>query len=84
MIKEYQLEEWNGGKVRHIVRDKIILLERGQVFNIDDKTFFTFGGASSHDIILQIYPSININKSSKAYLGIVKRTTAFKAGIMLK
>ncbi len=50
MIKEYQLEEWNGGKVRHIVRDKIILLERGQVFNIDDKTFFTFGGASSHDI----------------------------------
>lgn len=50
MIEEYPLEEWHGGQVRHIVRDKIILLERGQVFRIEDKTFFTFGGASSHDI----------------------------------
>ena len=50
MIREYQIEEWNGGKVRHIFRDKIILLERGQIFTIEDKTFFTFGGASSHDI----------------------------------
>ena len=50
MIEEYPIEEWNGGKVRHIVRDKVILLERGQVFHIEDKTFFTFGGASSHDI----------------------------------
>ena len=50
MIAEYELEEWNGGKVRHIIRDKIILLERGQVFTIDGKKFFTFGGASSHDV----------------------------------
>ena len=50
MIEEYPIAEWHGGKVRHIVEDKIILLERGQVFTIEDKTFFTFGGASSHDI----------------------------------
>lgn len=50
MIAEYPLEEWHGGKVRHIVRDKVILLERGQVFNIEGKTYFTFGGASSQDI----------------------------------
>ena len=50
MIAEYPLEDWNGGKVRHIIRDKIILLERGQVFTIEGKTFFTMGGASSHDI----------------------------------
>lgn len=50
MIAEFPLEEWHGGKVRHIVRDKVILLERGQVFTIGGKTFFTFGGASSHDI----------------------------------
>ena len=50
MIREFALEEWHGGKVRHIVRDKVILLERGQVFHIEGKTFFTFGGASSHDI----------------------------------
>ena len=35
MIKEFPLEEWHGGKVRHIVRDKVILLERGQVFDIE-------------------------------------------------
>lgn len=50
MIAEYPLEEWHGGKVRHIIRDKVILLERGQVFMIEGKKFFTFGGASSHDI----------------------------------
>lgn len=50
MIAEYPTERWHGGKVRHIVRNKVILLERGQVFEIDEKTFFTFGGASSHDI----------------------------------
>ena len=50
MINEFATEEWHGGKVRHIVRDKVILLERGQVFNIEGKKFFTFGGASSHDI----------------------------------
>lgn len=50
MIAEYPMEVWNGGKARHIARDKIILLERGQVFDIDGFLFFTFGGASSHDI----------------------------------
>ena len=50
MIAEYPIEMWHGGNVRHIVRDKVILLERGQVFEIEGNTFFTFGGASSHDI----------------------------------
>lgn len=50
MIAEYPIERWNGGNVRHIVRDKVILLERGQVFEIEGKKFFTFGGASSHDV----------------------------------
>ena len=50
MIAEYPIEEWHGGKVRHIVKDKVILLERGQVFEIEGNTFFTFGGASSHDV----------------------------------
>lgn len=43
------VEEWNGGKV-HKVRDSVIHLMRGEVFNIENKKFFTFGGASSHDI----------------------------------
>lgn len=43
------VKEWHGGKV-NFVRPSVIHLMRGQVFNIEDKTFFTFGGASSHDI----------------------------------
>lgn len=58
MIAEYPVEVWNGGKVRHIIRDKVILLERGQIFTIEGKTFFTFGGAASHDVqggVLDLY-----------------------------
>lgn len=41
--------EWHGGKV-HFIRPSVIHLMRGQVFTIEGKTFFSFGGASSHDI----------------------------------
>ena len=44
----YPVSEWNGGKVQ-IIHSDIIHLMRGQVFRIDGKTFFTFGGAESHD-----------------------------------
>lgn len=40
---------WNGGMV-HYIRDSIIHLQRGYVFSINGHKFFTFGGASSHDI----------------------------------
>lgn len=48
-LDAYPVEEWNGGKV-HKIRPHVIHLMRGQVFEIEDKKFFTFGGASSHDI----------------------------------
>lgn len=70
MIAEYPIERWNGGNVRHIVRDKVILLERGQVFEIEGKKIFTFGGASSHDIqggILDKNDSDYKDKLRKAY-----------------
>ena len=70
MIAKYPLEEWNGGKVRHIVKDKVILLERGQVFTIEGKTFFTFGGASSHDISGGI-----LDRNSPTYLQDYKRVS---------
>lgn len=43
------VEIWNGGKV-HRIRENVIHLMRGQVFTLEEKKFFTFGGASSHDI----------------------------------
>jgi DNA repair exonuclease SbcCD nuclease subunit len=45
----YPVEEWHGGKV-HKIRSSVIHLMRGQVFEIDGKIIFAFGGASSHDI----------------------------------
>lgn len=43
-----QEDRW-GGKVRR-VSDSIFHLSRGQLFTLQGKTFFTFGGARSHDI----------------------------------
>lgn len=48
-LDSYPTEEWCGGEV-HKIRPHIIHLMRGQVFNIDDCSIFTSGGASSHDI----------------------------------
>lgn len=45
----YPVEKWHGGKV-HKIRPSVIHLMRGQVFEIDGKSIFAFGGASSHDI----------------------------------
>ena len=47
-LNAYPVDEWNGGKV-HIMENNIIHLMRGQVFDIDGTTFFTFGGAASID-----------------------------------
>lgn len=54
--------DFHGGKA-HKVRSHIFHLMRGYVFELDGKSFFAFGGASSHDIkdgILEPsdYPSI--------------------------
>lgn len=50
MIESYSISFWHGGKVRHILQDKVIYLERGEIYNIEGKSFFCLGGASSHDI----------------------------------
>ena len=48
LLYQYPVEQWNGGKI-HRISDSIVHLMRGQVFNIENKKFFTFGGASSID-----------------------------------
>ena len=48
-LYSYPVEEWNGGKI-HRIRSSVIHLMRGQVFTIDGKKIFAFGGARSHDI----------------------------------
>ena len=48
VLNSYSVDEWNGGKV-HIIEPDIIHLMRGQVYQIDGKRFFVFGGAYSID-----------------------------------
>ena len=48
-LYSYPVEMWHGGKV-HKIRPSVIHLMRGQIFEIEGKRIFTFGGASCHDI----------------------------------
>lgn len=48
-LATYTIKEWNCGKV-HEIRPHVLHLMRGEVFEIQGKKFFAFGGASSHDI----------------------------------
>lgn len=62
-LYKYPVEEWHGGKV-HKIRDSVIHLMRGEIFDIDNKKFFTFGGAKSHDIQDGI---LNLDEEEKIY-----------------
>lgn len=48
-LYKYPVKEWNGGKV-HEIRPSVLHLMRGEIFNLNGKTIFAFGGASSHDV----------------------------------
>lgn len=48
-LNNLPVEHWNGGTI-HKINSSVYHLMRGQVFTLENKTFFTFGGASSHDI----------------------------------
>lgn len=49
ILDNVPVKMWNGGKVQFI-RPHVIHLMRGQIYNINGKKIFTFGGARSHDI----------------------------------
>ena len=48
ILNSYPVKNWHGGKI-HRIAPNIIHLMRGQVYNIDGKKFFTFGGGTSVD-----------------------------------
>ena len=45
---EFPVTWWHGGKVQFI-RENIIHLMRGQIYDLEGKSFFVMGGAKSHD-----------------------------------
>lgn len=48
LLNSYPVSEWHGGRV-HFIRDSVIHLMRGEMFNIDGKSYFAMGGAQSID-----------------------------------
>lgn len=48
-LNAFPVEEWHGGRV-HKIREHVIHLMRGEMFDLDGKKIFAFGGARSHDI----------------------------------
>lgn len=48
ILEQYPVSEWNGGKV-HRIGKNIIHLMRGQIYEIESKRIFTFGGGHSQD-----------------------------------
>ncbi len=62
-LYNYPIEEWKGGKV-HKIRDSVLHLMRGEIFEIDNKKIFAFGGARSHDIQDGI---LNLDEEEKIY-----------------
>ena len=62
-LYNYPVKGWHGGKV-HKIRDSVLHLMRGEIFDIDNKKFFAFGGARSHDIQEGI---LNLDEEEKIY-----------------
>ena len=52
LINSYKTEQWSGGKT-HKISNSIKHLMRGQIFTIENKKFFSFGGARSTDKIMR-------------------------------
>lgn len=52
-IDRLTVTRWKGGDI-HQITDNCIHLMRGQVYEIEDKTFFTFGGATSIDRVYRV------------------------------
>lgn len=53
LLRTYPEEEWNGGIIRRI-RPHVLMMERGEVFDIAGCKIFAMGGAQSHDMMYRI------------------------------
>ena len=51
LLRQYPQEEWGGGLVRRI-SGNLRYLERGEIYTIEHKTFFCFGGGDDYTVDL--------------------------------
>ncbi len=48
LLAQYPLSQWQGGEVR-VISGRLIQLQRGQIYNIEESTVFAMGGGESRD-----------------------------------
>lgn len=65
MSDEFPVKEWKGGLVKEI-RPSILMLMRGEMYEVGGVRIFAFGGASSHDITDGILDGHDPNWENKA------------------
>ena len=49
MSDEFETKEWHGGQVK-VIRSTVLMLMRGEMYEIEGRKFFAFGGAQCHDV----------------------------------
>ena len=52
LLAEYPVTEWNGGRAQ-IIEGNLIHLMRGEIYEIEDMSYFVFGGGESDDLELR-------------------------------
>ncbi|HHV30813.1 metallophosphoesterase family protein [Caproiciproducens sp. LBM24188] len=53
LLERYPVTEWNGGKVQ-CINENVYHLMRGQIFTLEGKTIFTFGGGESPEKLMRM------------------------------
>lgn len=53
LLDHYPVTDWNGGKVQHI-SGNLYHLMRGQIYNVEEKKIFAFGGGESAEKQMRI------------------------------
>ncbi len=48
-LETYPVTDWNGGRVQ-VIRRNVLHLMRGEIYEIEGKSYFVLGGAASHDL----------------------------------
>lgn len=48
LLKNYPVTDWNGGKVQ-VIEGNLMHLLRGEIYTIENETYFAFGGGESPD-----------------------------------
>ena len=77
---DFPIVDFKGGKA-HQIRENIFHLMRGEVFSIEEKKYFAFGGARSHDIKDGIYDRATFSSDEEFINAVTQAQTRAGTGL---